>query len=150
MSIPPLELIIPSTSAFGAVEEKREVVLGLDVPGPLDQNALDHVAFDVHSENVLSGGRGFVGARGELDAARLAAAPDLYLGLDHDLAAEALAASARLVGSGGDPALGNRAPRTSAAAPCPDTRKDPLILRSMHGFRLVFRSDVGLHPLDDR
>ena len=68
----------------GAVEREAGVVLLVDVGGVLDPHPLDDVALDVHAEDVPGVRADLVGVVGELDAARLAAAADLHLGLDHD------------------------------------------------------------------
>ena len=73
--------------AVGAVDQEREVVLVLDVRGRRDQHPVHGVALDVHAEDVLGAGHGVLGGLGELDAAGLAAATGLHLGLDDDASA---------------------------------------------------------------
>ena len=68
----------------GPVEREAGVVLLVDVGGVLDPHPLDEVALDVHAEDV-AGVLAHLGlVVGELDAAGLAAAADLHLGLDDD------------------------------------------------------------------
>ena len=85
-----------------------------------------------------------VGRLGDLDSAGLAAAPDLHLGLDDDLARRAPAASTRLRPEWMPLVPQEPAPRNVSAAPCPGTRTDPIQL----GLLLV--GDVLPHPADDR
>ena len=82
-------------------------------------------------------GAGLVGVGGELDAARLAPAADLHLGLDHDRVAERSAAStaSRTVSAGapGDTGMPYRAKsclpwyskRSTRFAPCPRSVRHP-------------------------
>ena len=88
--------------AVRAVEQEGDVVLLLDVRARVDEHAVDRVALDVHAEDLLGGGPGVVGGLGHLDAAGLAAAADLHLGLDDGDPADALGDRLRLVGRGGD------------------------------------------------
>jgi hypothetical protein len=67
-----------------AVEREGGVVLLGDVRGVLDPHPLDHVALDVHAEDVPGVQPHLVGVVGQLDAAGLAPATDLDLGLDDD------------------------------------------------------------------
>ena len=53
---------------------------------------------DVHAQDRLGVGLGFLGRRGELDPAGLAAAADEHLGLDDDLAAQLLGRRAGFLG----------------------------------------------------
>ena len=63
----------------------------------LDPDPLDDVALDVHAEDVPGVRAHLVGVVGELDAARLAAAADLHLGLDDDRIAGGFGGGDRLV-----------------------------------------------------
>src|SRR5690606_26633797 len=95
-------------AALGAVEEDREVVLLGDRGTLGDHHAVDGVALDVHAEDLGGPLAGLLGGAGDLDAARLAAATGLHLGLDDDHAAvggEQLAGRGlRLLGGGDDDA----------------------------------------------
>jgi inhibitor of KinA sporulation pathway (predicted exonuclease) len=62
----------------------------------LDPHHLDGVALDVHAEDVR-GVRDLVGVVGQLDAAGLAAATHLHLGLDDHRVADAIGDRHRLV-----------------------------------------------------
>ena len=66
------------------------------------------VALDVHAEDVPGVGAHLVGVVGELDAAGLAAAADLHLGLDHDRVAGLVGLGHRLVDGLGDAARAHR------------------------------------------
>ena len=96
--------------AVGAVQQERDVVLGLDVAGRRDQDAMDRVALDVHAEDVAGAGERLVRPGGQLDAAGLAPAAGLDLGLDDDGTAETGSDRARLVGGGGHAAGKGRDP----------------------------------------
>ena len=67
-----------------AVQGEAGVVLLGDVRGVLDPQPLDHVALDVEPEDVAGVQPHLVGVVGQLDAAGLATATDLHLGLDDD------------------------------------------------------------------
>jgi hypothetical protein len=84
-----------------AVEGEAGVVLVGDVGGQLDPQRLDGVALDVHAEDVAGMGADLVRAGGQLDAAGLAAAAHLDLGLDHHGVADALGGGHGVV-DGGD------------------------------------------------
>ena len=90
-----------------AVEGEAGVVLTGDVRGVLDPQPLDHVALDVEPEDVAGVGADLVGVVGQLDAAGLAAAPHLDLGLDHHRVARRLRLGDGLVHGVGHPALGD-------------------------------------------
>ena len=64
------------------------VVLGGDLGGLLDQDPPDDVAADVHAQDPLGLLAGLGRVLGQLDAAGLAAAADLHLGLDDHGAAD--------------------------------------------------------------
>ena len=84
-----------------AVEGEAGVVLLGDVGRELDPDDLDGVALDVHAEDVPGVGAHLVGVVGELDAAGLAAAAHLHLGLHHHRVADALGGGDGVV-DGGD------------------------------------------------
>jgi O-succinylbenzoate synthase len=86
-----------------AVQGEAGVVLLGDVRGVLDPQPLDHVALDVEAEDVAGVQPGLVRVRGQLDAARLAAAPDLHLRLDDDRVAGGVGLHDRLVHRVGHP-----------------------------------------------
>jgi hypothetical protein len=69
--------------AVRAVEQDREVVLLGDAGALGDHHLVHGVALDVHAEDRTGVLLRLVGGLGDLDAAGLAAAPDLDLGLDH-------------------------------------------------------------------
>ena len=71
-----------------------------------DQDTVDREALDLHAEDRAGVLERLVGRLGELDAAGLAAAAGLDLGLDDD-DAELLSSGLRLVGSVGDDAQGD-------------------------------------------
>ena len=83
-----------------AVEGEAGVVLLGDVGRVLDPDAAHDVALDVHAEDVAGVGAHLVGVGGQLDAARLAPAAHLHLGLDHDRVARLLGLGDRLVDRG--------------------------------------------------
>ena len=87
--------------ALGAVQEDGEVVLGVQVDAVGDEDGAHRVALDVHAQDVAGAGLGLLSGAGELDAAGLAAAAGLDLGLDdHQLASrveEGLRGAARLL-----------------------------------------------------
>src|SRR6476661_4086037 len=91
--------------AVGPVEQHREVVLLGDARTLGDHHGADGVALDVHAEDRLGGGLRLVGALGDLDAAGLAAATGLHLGLDDGdpaaLGADGLGGFTSLLGGGG-------------------------------------------------
>src|SRR4051794_22622486 len=68
--------------AVGAVDEEGEVVLLRDVGRRCDQRPVDRVALDVHAEDLARLRDGVLWVLGQLDAAGLAAASGLDLGLD--------------------------------------------------------------------
>ena len=68
---------------------------------------------------------GLVGVGGELDAARLAAAAHLHLGLDHDRVADAVGDLDRLVDRGDRPRRRTRGCRSARRAACLGIRRDP-------------------------
>ena len=76
-----------------AVEGEAGVVLAVDVRGVLDPQPLDHVALDVEAEDVAGVGAELGLVVGQLDAAGLAAAAHLDLGLDHHRVAGSAAAT---------------------------------------------------------
>ena len=73
----------------------------MSAPGG-DHDAVHDVALDVETEDRLRGLFGIRGRLGDLDAARLAAASGLHLGLDDGHAAELLGGRAGLLGGVGD------------------------------------------------
>ena len=73
-----------------AVEDDRGVVLLVDLGGLLHVQLVDGEAADVHAEDRLGVLLGLLAVVRELDAARLAAAADQDLGLDHARIAERL------------------------------------------------------------
>ena len=73
-----------------AVEDDRRVVLLVDLGGLLHVQLVDRVAADVHAEDRGGVLLGLVAVVRQLDAAGLAAAADLDLGLDHHREAEIL------------------------------------------------------------
>ena len=82
ISTPPSADSMQQVLLGGTVEREAGVVLLVDVRRLLDPDALDDVALDVHAEDV-AGVLAHLGlVVGELDAAGLAAAADLHLGLD--------------------------------------------------------------------
>ena len=92
----------------GAVEDDRGVVLGGDVGAALDPDLVDLEgtlavgAGDVHAEDRVGMGARLLGVLGDLDPARLAAAPDQHLGLDRAGEADPLSGGDRLVDGGRD------------------------------------------------
>ena len=93
-----------------AVEREREVVLALDVRGPLDPQLRDDVAADVHAED-LSGARfGLVRRARELDAAGLPTAAGEHLRLHDHRVAELVRRGSRLGRIEGETALRHRDP----------------------------------------
>ena len=88
---------------FGPVEQDREVVLLGDPRALGDHHPVDGVALDVHPEDLGRAVGGLLRVAGQLDAAGLAAAAGLDLGLDDDRpAAELLGGRAGLVRRRGD------------------------------------------------
>src|SRR4051812_2391532 len=77
-------------AAVGPVDEEGEVVLVLDVRGGRDEHPVDGQALDVHAEDVAGARHGLLRGLGELDAAGLASAAGLDLGLDDHPSALAL------------------------------------------------------------
>ena len=90
-----------------AVERQGEVVLARDVRRPLDPELGDGVAADVHAEDRLGVRLRLRRVLGDLDAARLSAAADLDLRLDHAGVADRLGGLDRLLDAGGRLALGH-------------------------------------------
>ena len=86
----------------GAVEREARVVLLGDVCRPLDPKAPDHVALDVHAQDVARVHSHLLGGIRELDAARLATPADLHLGLHHHGVAEPFGRVLGLVHGVGD------------------------------------------------
>ena len=84
--------------AVGPVEQVGDVVLLLDVRARVDQHAVHGVALDVHAEDLPGQLTGLGRGLGDLDAAGLAAAADLDLGLDDGDAADLLGGRLGLVG----------------------------------------------------
>ena len=82
---------------LAAVEDDRGVVLGGDVGRPLDPDLVHGETLDVHPEDRVGVGLGLVGVLRDLDAAGLAAAADLDLGLDHYREAQRLGRLARFL-----------------------------------------------------
>ncbi len=78
----------PEVQLGAAVERERRVVLLGDVARLLDPDHLDDVALDVHPEDRVGVRADLVGVGSELDAAGLAPAAHLHLGLHHDRVAE--------------------------------------------------------------
>ena len=123
--------------AVGAVQQVREVVLLGDVGGLGEHHLVDGVALDVHAEDVGRAGLRLVGAVGELDAAGLAAAADLHLGLDDHPAAEPLGDRAGLLRG-----LGDAAGQHGQAVPVEQIA--PLVLVQVHvSTRPVARSSAA-------
>ena len=106
--------------AVGPVEQERQVVLLRDVDVLGDQDRVHGVALDVHAEDLLGLGLGLVRVVGELHAARLAAAADLHLGLDHH---------ARLAGRD-ELAPRSRGPPPGWWRPCPAGSDTPYSAKS--------------------
>ena len=96
--------------AVGPVEEHREVELLRDAGAAGDHHAADDVALDVETEDRLRGRLRLIRVLRDLDAAGLAAASDLDLGLDDHHAAELLGCCAHLLRSIRDDARKNRNP----------------------------------------
>src|SRR5437763_7416341 len=94
--------------AVRAVQQEGEVVLLGDVRGLGHQHAARDVALDVQAENGLCLLFGLIRRLGELDAARLAAATGLHLGLDDDLGADLLRGGLGFFGGIGHRARQNR------------------------------------------
>ena len=119
-----------------AVEREAGVVLLGDVRGELDPHDLDRVALDVHAEDVPGVGAHLVGVVGELDAARLAPAADLHLGLHHHRVADAL--------GGGDGVVDGRHGLAGADGD-PVAREEllALVLVEVHARLLALVSDVA-------
>ena len=90
------------------VEREAGVVLLVDVGGVLDPHPLHDVALDVHAEDVAGVRADLVGVVGQLDAAGLAAAADLHLGLDDDRVAGGFGLRDRLVDGVGHAAGADR------------------------------------------
>ena len=88
-----------------AVEHDRGVVLLVDLGGLLDVELVDREAADVHPEDGLGVLLGLLAVVRELDPARLAAAADQDLGLDHARVAERLGGLDRLLHGGRGTAL---------------------------------------------
>ena len=84
--------------AVRAVQQHREVVLLVDAGALRDHDALDDVTLDVQAEDGLCRLVRLVGGLRDLDAAGLAAAAGLDLGLDDDHAADLLGRGPRLFG----------------------------------------------------
>jgi hypothetical protein len=99
-------------AAGGAIDEDGEVELALDGHLLLDEDGLHLLALgaglvgdELHAEDLREDPGGLVGGVGELDAAALAAAACVDLGLDDDLAAELVRGRPGVFGGGGDAAL---------------------------------------------
>src|SRR6478609_4751595 len=88
--------------AVRAVEDVGDVVLLGDVARLGDQHVVNGVALDVHAEDRLGLLSGLVGVGRELHATRLATTTGLDLGLDHDVAANALGCGTRFGDGVGD------------------------------------------------
>ena len=78
----------PEVELGGAVQRERRVVLLRDVARLLDPEDVDDVALDVEAEDGFGVRAAFIGVRGELDAAGLAAPADLHLRFDDDRVAD--------------------------------------------------------------
>ena len=91
-----------------AIERDREVVLALDLRGALDPEPAHNVALDLHAENRGSVRLGLLRARGDLDAAGLAAPAHVNLSFHDHRAAELLGGGARLGGRLRQPSLAGR------------------------------------------
>jgi hypothetical protein len=85
----------------GPVEQVGHVVLGVDVAGLGDQDPAYQVALDVQAEDRRRLLRGLVGVGRQLDAAGLAPAPGLDLGLHHHGGADPAGGDPRLLGGVG-------------------------------------------------
>ena len=128
------------------------VVLGGDVGGLLDQHPADGVrGCPCPGSARPAGGLGRV--PGQLDAAGLAAAAGLYLGLDDNGAADLGRGRLGLLGDQATlPAA--RPPRTWRTAPSPDARTGPCVSLSVGSGRGGWSASGGLvervaEPLDD-
>ena len=95
-----------------AVEDDRRVVLGLDLGGALDPDLVDGEgplaarSADVHAEDRIGVLLGLLAVLRDLDPARLAAAADLDLRLDHARVADLLRRLDRGLDGVGDPSIG--------------------------------------------
>ncbi len=115
--------------AVRAVEQEGEVVLLRDVAGLGDEHPVGDVALDVQAEDRLGLGAGVGGVVGELDAAGLAAAAGLHLGLDDDLGAEALGCRAAPRRGWWRRSRGSPARHGRRRDPSPGTRTGPRLVR---------------------
>jgi hypothetical protein len=130
--------------AFGAVEHHAEVELAVDRQRLFDEYGANQLALgpgllghQCHSEDLIGQLDRFVGVVGELDAAALAAAAGVDLGLDDDLAAELLGRSPCRAGLGDD-----------------DASRHRNAVLSQHLFALIFvdfhSSSFGIAPIVGR
>ena len=94
------------------VQEDGEVELGVDIGALGDEDGAHHVPLDVHAQDVAGAVLGLLGGAGEPDAAGLATAAGLDLGLDDDqgrAGPEQLRGGlSRALGSRGDRAVEHR------------------------------------------
>lgn len=93
--------------AAGAVEQEADVVLLGDLARLGDEHPVHGVPLDVHAEDVVGGLLGVIGRAHDADAAGLAPAAGLHLGLDHHRPTERHGGVAGGGGSGGDAAAGD-------------------------------------------
>jgi hypothetical protein len=92
----------------GPIEREAGVVLLVDVGCLLDPEPFDGVPLDVHAEDVAGVCADLVSGVGELDAAGLAAATHLHLGLHHHRVPDALGDGHGIVDLEGDVARAHR------------------------------------------
>ena len=87
----------------GTVHDDAHVAFGDDLGGRCDEHALHHEPLDRHAEDLGGVRRGLGRVAGQLDAARLAAAPGVHLRLDdhRPAAAQPGGDGAGLLGRGG-------------------------------------------------
>ena len=101
-------------AAAAAVDHDAQIELALGLDLLLDQHPLDDaplgaglVGDQAHADDLAGGVLGLGGRVGQLDAAALAAAAGVDLGLDHHRHAQLLGDLAGLLGRGGDAPLGD-------------------------------------------
>ena len=90
ISMPPAALIMITGRSEAAVRDDAQVEFLGDVVGPLHQDLVDHLAFGAglvgdqgHAQDLVRHPLHLLGGGGGLDAAALAAAAGMDLGLDH-------------------------------------------------------------------